>query len=177
MALVHILKGRNSISLYICRGRDIPKGRRHYVKKKTLFCLCFFMFVFMFDLWCFELSLVSMLCCSHCIVFVCWTYILPYDIVFHWMHVQMIICFAMWSLLSFPYDCHVFNQVAHMFHNMSTFHNMFTWSLFTCYTILVFYYLLYLEGLICFVQVFQVTGIYVPSSSQLLWFMIWGVIW
>ena len=42
---------------------------------------------------------------------------------------------------------------------------------------LSFYYLLYLEGLMCFVQVFQVTGIYVPSSSQLLWFMIEGVIW
>ena len=33
---------------------------------------------------------------------------------------------------------------------------------------LSFYYLLYLEGLMCFVQVFQVTSIYVPSSSQLL---------
>ena len=39
---------------------------------------------------------------------------------------------------------------------------------------LSFYYLLYLEGLMCFVQVFQVTSIYVPSSSQLLWFMIGG---
>ena len=33
---------------------------------------------------------------------------------------------------------------------------------------LSFYYLLYLEGLMCFVQVFQVTSIYVPSASQLL---------
>ena len=33
---------------------------------------------------------------------------------------------------------------------------------------LSFYVLLYLEGLMCFVQVFQVTGIYVPSASQLL---------
>ena len=33
---------------------------------------------------------------------------------------------------------------------------------------LSFYYLLYLEGLICFVQFFQVIGIYVPSSSELL---------
>ena len=39
---------------------------------------------------------------------------------------------------------------------------------------LSFYYLLYLEGLICFVQVFQVTSIYIPSSSQLLWLMIGG---
>ena len=42
---------------------------------------------------------------------------------------------------------------------------------------LSFYYLLYLEGLMCFVQMFQVTCIYVPSSSQLLWFIIGGVIW
>ena len=33
---------------------------------------------------------------------------------------------------------------------------------------LSFYYLLYLEGLMCFVQVFQVTSLYVPSASQLL---------
>ena len=33
---------------------------------------------------------------------------------------------------------------------------------------LSFYYLLYLEGLMCFVQVFQVKSIYVPSASQLL---------
>ena len=33
---------------------------------------------------------------------------------------------------------------------------------------LSFYYLLYLEGLMCFVQVFQVIGIYVPNASQLL---------
>ena len=39
---------------------------------------------------------------------------------------------------------------------------------------LSFYYLLYLKGLMCFVQMFQVTGIYIPSSSQLLWFMIGG---
>ena len=53
-------------------------------------------------------------------------------------------------------------------------------KLFTCFTsclldrnllatlYLFFYYLLYLEGLMCFVQVFQVTSIYVPSASQLL---------
>ena len=33
---------------------------------------------------------------------------------------------------------------------------------------LSFYHLIYLEGLMCFMQVFQVTGIYVLSSSQLL---------
>ena len=33
---------------------------------------------------------------------------------------------------------------------------------------LSFYHLIYLEGLMCFVQVFQATGIYVPSATQLL---------
>ena len=33
---------------------------------------------------------------------------------------------------------------------------------------LSFYHLIYLEGLMCFVQVFQVTSIYVSSTSQLL---------
>ena len=42
---------------------------------------------------------------------------------------------------------------------------------------LSFYYLLYLKGLMCFVQVFQVTSIYISSSLHLLWFMIGEVIW
>ena len=46
-------------------------------------------------------------------------------------------CFIMlwvmlWSLWSFPYDYHVFDQVVHMFHIMSF------WSLFTCYIIFFF---------------------------------------
>ena len=56
----------------------------------------------------------------------------------------------------------VYDQVAHIFHII------ISWSQFTCYIILVLYYLFYLEGLMCFVQVFQVIGIYVPSVSQLL---------
>ena len=109
----------------------IPRGRRHWDNKKTLFCLCLFMFVFLFALWCFELCLVPMLCCSHRIILKCWTCIHPYAIVLYWLHVRMIIYFALWLLWSFPYDYFVFNQVAHMFYNM------FTWSQFTCYIILI----------------------------------------
>ena len=43
---------------------------------------------------------------------------------------------------------------------------MITLLLITLY--LSFYHLIYLEGLMYFVQVFQVTNIYVPSASQLL---------
>ena len=53
----------------------------------------------------------------------------------------------------------VYDQVAHLFHIM------FTLSEFTCYINLSFYYLLYLKGLMYFVQVFQITGIYVSSAS------------
>ena len=88
MTLVHILRGRNSISHAHLQGErysigemHIPRGRRHWVNNKTLFCLFLFMFVFLF-----------------CIVFVFWTCIYPYAIVLHWIHVWMIICFAMWSL-------------------------------------------------------------------------------
>ena len=87
---LYILRGRNSISHAHLQGErysigkmHISRGRRHCVNKKTLFCLFFFMFVFLFALWCFELCLVSMLCCSHCIMFVCWTCIHPYAIVLH----------------------------------------------------------------------------------------------
>ena len=79
MTLVHILRGKIFISHAHLQGEmHIPRGRRHYINKKTLFCLCF-----LFALWCFELCLVSMLCCSYCIVFVCWTCILLYAIVLH----------------------------------------------------------------------------------------------
>ena len=61
----------------------LPRERRHCVNKKTLFCMFFFMFVFLIALWCFELCLVSMLCCCHCIVFVYWTCIHPYAIVLY----------------------------------------------------------------------------------------------
>ena len=89
MTLVHILRGRNSISCahllgerYSIGEMHIPRGRRHCANKKTLLYLCFFMFVCLFALWCFELCLVFMLCCSHCIVFMCWTCIHPYTTMF-----------------------------------------------------------------------------------------------
>ena len=124
MTLVHILRGRNSIShahlweeRYSIREMHIPKGRRHWANKKTLFCLFLFIFVFLY-----------------CIMFVFWTCIYPYAIVLHWMHVRMIICFALLCYcapLNAPLIVLVYDQVAHMFHIM------FTWSQFTCYIILV----------------------------------------
>ena len=98
MTLVHILRGRNSISCahlqgerYSIREMHIPRGRRHCVNKKTLFCLFFFMVVFLFALQCFELCLVyilfvliaSCLCVSHLFMTV-----LVYDQVAHMFHIM-----------------------------------------------------------------------------------------
>ena len=136
MTHVHTLKGSNSNSCTFVGGeshrRDAyTKGEKTSFFEKTLFCFVFLYACFLIILWCFELCLVSMLCCSHRIVLMCWTYIHPYANVLYWLHVRMIICFTIWSLWSFPYDCHVFDQVSHMFHNM------FTGSHFTCFIILV----------------------------------------
>ena len=105
----------------------IPRGRRHCVNKKILFCLCFFMFVFLFALWCFELCFVvliasclygehaftlMLLCFIECMFE--WSFALLYD---HCSHFYMTVL--------------VYDQVAHMFHIM------FTLSQFTCYIILV----------------------------------------
>ena len=112
MTLVHILRGRNSISGTFVRGEihrgdAYTKGKKTFLFKKTLLCLFYSLLFSCFALWCFEWCLVSMLFCSHHIMFVCWTCFHPYAIVLYWLHVRMIICFAMWSLWSFPYDCFV----------------------------------------------------------------------
>ena len=73
----------------------------------------------------------------------------------------------------------MFDQIAYMFHNMHM-TVICLIKLLICFTTclldrnllvtlyLSFYYLIYLEGLMYFVQVFQVTGIYVSSATQLL---------
>ena len=111
----------------------ISRGRRHCVNKKTLFCLFFFMFVFLFALWCFVLCLVSMLCCSHCIMFVlvvhislCYCASLNACLDDHFLCFVIIIVISLWlfwcmvRLLIYFTSC-----------------SMFTWSQFTCYIIFV----------------------------------------
>ena len=132
----------------------IPRGRRHWVNKKTLFCLFLFMFVFLYCI-VFVLDMLTSLC--YCVSLIacsddhllCYVIIIVISIWLFWCMIKLLTCFT---------SCLLDRNL-----------------LVTLY--LSFYYLLYLEGLMCFVQVFQVTGIYVPSSSQHLWLMIGGVIW
>ena len=92
----------------------IPKGRSHWVNKKTLFCLFLFMFVFLY-----------------CIMFV-----------FRHAFIPMLLCFIEcmfgWSFALLCDHCShffitvlVYDQIVYMFHIM------IIWSQFTCYIILV----------------------------------------
>ena len=100
MTHMHTLKGSNSTSCTLVGGesyrRDAyTKGRRHFFLENLVLLYACFLVV----LWCFELCLLSsMLCCSHCIMLMCWKCIHPYAIVLFWLHVRMIICLAIWSL-------------------------------------------------------------------------------
>ena len=118
--------------------------------------------MFVFSLWCFELCLVSILCCSHCIMFVL-------D-----MHTSLCYCTSLNACLDDHLLCYVIIVV------ISIWLFWYMIKLLTCFTsclldrnllvtlYLSFYYLIYIKGLMCFVQVFQVIGIYVSSASQLL---------
>ena len=130
----------------------IPRRRRHCVNKKTLFCL--------FSCWLYGALSYALLFSSH--------HVCVLD-----MHTSLCYCVSLNACSEDHLLCYVIIVVISIW----LFWCMI--KLFTCFTsclldhnLLVtlywsFYYLLYLKGLMYFVQVFQVTGIYVPSSSQL----------
>ena len=99
----HTLRGSNSTSCIFVggesyRGDVYTKGEKTFFLRKPCFVFVLYYACFLIVLWYFELCLVSMLCCSHRIMLMCWTCIYLYAIVLYWLHVQMIICFAIWSL-------------------------------------------------------------------------------
>ena len=105
MTHVHILRGINSTSCTFVRGEShkgdaYTKGEKTFLFWEILVLSCFTLCLFYHCLWCFEFCLVSMLYYSHHIVFVCWTCIHPYTIVFYWLHVWMIICYV-WMIIYF----------------------------------------------------------------------------
>ena len=85
MTHVHNLRGRNSTSWTFVEGES-HRGDAYIKGEKTSFWenLVLLYSCFLVALWCFELLLVFMFCCSHHIVFVCWTCIHPYAIMFFW---------------------------------------------------------------------------------------------
>ena len=140
----------------------IPKGRTHFFKENLvlfffvlcLFSCCFTVLWVMFSIYAlllsshhaYVLNMQTFLC--HCALLIaclddhllCYVIIVVISIWLFWCMIKLLTCFT---------SCLLDRNL-----------------LVTLY--LSFYYLLYLEGLMCFVQVFQVICIYVPSSSQLL---------
>ena len=97
MTHVHTLRGKNSTSCIFVGGeshrRDAyTKGEKTFCYKKTLFRFELYSLVPLLDL----VSLMQIL--WYFALVVCWTCIHPYAIVFYWLHVWMIISFAIWSL-------------------------------------------------------------------------------
>ena len=105
MTHMHILRGKNSTSCTFVRGESLrgdayTKGEKTFFFRKPCFicftlCLlsrCFMVLWVRFSIYALLLSL------HHVYDFMCWTCIHPYTIVFYWLHVWMIICFARWSL-------------------------------------------------------------------------------
>ena len=138
--LMHILRGRNSTSCTfiggeIHRGDAYIKGEKTFFYEKTLFYL---MLVFSM----FYGALCSILYCSHRIMFMCWTCIHP-----HACSDDHLLCYVVIVVISiWLFWCMI--KLLICFTSCLLDRNL----LGTLY--LSFYYLLYLEGLMCFVQVF-----------------------
>ena len=92
MTHVHILRGIYSTSYTFVGGEShkgdaYTKGEKTSFFEKTLFCFDLYYACFLIVLWCFKLCLISILCCSHRIMLMCWKCIYPYTIVLYWLHV------------------------------------------------------------------------------------------
>ena len=125
----------------------IPKRRRHFLMRKPWFALlcftlCLFFRCFMI-LW-VMFSIFALLLSSH------YAYVL--DMYTSLCHCALLVAclddhlFFYMIIVVISYDCFVFDQVTHMFHNM------FTWSFLLVTLYLSFYHLIYLDNLMCFMQ-------------------------
>ena len=127
MTHMHILKGRNSIG-----KMHIPKGRRHFFSGKPCF-VCFTLCLFScFSIWCFELCLVSLLCCSHIALCLC---------VGH-AYILMLLCFIgcmfRWSFaLLYDHCSHFHMTILCLIKFLICFATCLLDRMFTCYIILV----------------------------------------
>ena len=151
MTNVYIFRERNSISCAFvggegCREEAYTKGEKTYFYEKTLFCFVLLYACFFIALWCFELLLISILCCSHRIMFMCWACIHPYAIVIVCSD-DLLLCHMIIVVISIWLSC-IWSSCSYISHHVY----FIAFLLVTLY--LSFYYLLYLEGLMCFVQVF-----------------------
>ena len=122
----------------------IPRGRRHSFIRKPCFTLCLFSCCYMLSWVTFSIYALSL--SSHRV------FVLD-------MHISLCHC----ALLIACSDDHLLCYVIIVLISIWLFD---VWS--SCSHVSHHVYLIAIYLLMCFMQVFQVTGIYVPSASQLL---------
>ena len=140
----------------------IPRGRRHFFMRKpcfVYFTLCLFSRWFVV-LWVMFSIYALLLSSHHAYVLDMLTSLSYYALLIacsddHLLCYMIIVVISTWLF-------GVWSSCSHVSHHILLYRYLFV----TLY--LSFYHLIYLEGLMCFVQVFQVTSIHVSSSSQLL---------
>ena len=164
---VHILRERNSISCTFIGGENY-KGDAYIKGENTsfwenlvlsCFTLCLFSRCFIV-LW-VTFSIYALLLLSHRVyvldmhTFLCYCALLVACSNNHFLCYMIIVVISTWLFCVWPSCSYVLQHV----------------FLIICLLVILylsFYHLIYFEGLMCFVQVFQVTGIHVSSSLQLL---------
>ena len=152
------LGGEILFLMHICKRRVIPYRRCIYQGGEDIVLirkLCFIFFLVGF------MVLSVMLCFSHHIMFCVLDMLtsLCYCASLNAYSDDQLLCYVIFVVISlWLFWCMI--KLLTYFTSCLLDHNL----LVTLY--LSFYYLLYLKGLMCFVQVFQVTSIYVSSASQ-----------
>ena len=157
MARVHILRGRNYTSCTfiggeIHRGDAYIKREKKFFYEKTLFYLFYIMYVFLFFfmmLW-VTFSIYSLFLSSHHVYVLDMLSSLYYCAFLLACLDNHLLCYVIIVVISIWLSC-VWSSYSYVSHRVY----LVVFYLF----IVVLYYLLYLEGLICFVQVFQNTSI------------------
>ena len=155
--LVHILR-RRKFSGEIHKSR----GRRHFLwENLILFVLHYVCFLVVFMVLWVTFSINSLLFSSNCV------YVLDKHTSLYFC--AFIDCMFGWSFVLLCDHCSHFHMTVKCLIKLLI---CFTSCLLDHFLLVTlyfsFYYLICLEGLMCFVQVLQVTGIYIPSSSQVL---------
>ena len=167
MTYMHILKGRDSTSCTFIggesyRGDAYTKGEKTFIFffRKPCFVLFYFMLGFFFCfmvLW-VTFSIHALLLLSHRVYVLDMHTSLCYCALLDACSDDHLLCYIIIVVISICLFC-VWSSCSYVLQHVY----LIVCLLVTLY--LSFYCLIYLEGLMCFVNVFQVIGIYVPSSS------------
>ena len=168
MTHVHTLRGSNSTSCTFVggeshRGDAYTKGEKTIFLRKPCFYLLYIMLVFsLFMVLWVTLSTYALLHSSH------HAFVLD-------MHSSLCYCALLVACSDDHLLCHMIIVVILSYDYFGVWlscshvsHHVYLITIYLLNYTYPFYHLIYLKGLMCFVQVFQATSIYVPSATQFL---------